>query len=113
MIYVGGELGRCRLRSVHSAPDTEMCDIFCISPDPRATSLIVPSRPTLNVEPDLSPRLAMTMVAMASWRRPEIYGKASSKPLIVLLRLRSLRLLGQIFGVRATSPIMRGTKDCI
>ena len=113
MLHVGGELEPCRLRSVHTASDTEMCGIPCMGPDPRATSLLGPKGLNLNAEPDLSPKLAMTMVAMAQWREPVTLRKTSSKPLIVLLGLRSLPLLGQIFGVRAAGLVMRGTRDCI
>ena len=62
--------------------------------DPTAASLIIPYRLTLNDEPDHTLKLAMTIVAMAQWRKPTTHGKASSKPSIVILGLRSLRLLG-------------------
>ena len=71
-----------------------MYGIPCMRSDPRAASLIVPDWLAPNDEPDLPLQLAMTIVAMAQWRKPTTYGKASSKPSIVILGLRSLRLLG-------------------
>lgn len=77
MLHVDGELELCRLRSVHTASDIEMCCITYMRPDLRATSLVGPNWLTLNAEPDLSPKLAMTMVAMAQWRGLATYGKST------------------------------------